>query len=91
MNVDNPSPRNPSSRSGEPPRPLRVGGYARVSTGEQADAGTQEAQLHELRERAGCEGWELVMFEEPGVSGETLEARPQMRRLLDDVSFDGQG
>ncbi len=66
-------------------RRLRVALYVRVSTNKQEEAGTHESQIHELEERAVLEGWSHVLYPEPGVSGETLQARPIMRGLLDDV------
>ena len=67
----------------------RVRWYVRVSTPQQAREETHEAQVHVAQERALAEGWaDLVLYVEPGVSGETLEERPVMQRLLADVEAD---
>lgn len=62
--------------------------YARVSTERQA--GEQQTSIPDQlrRDRKVCEsyGWEIVgEYVDPGVSGEALEERPEMQRLLRDV------
>lgn len=61
--------------------------YVRVSTGEQAKKGfslqDQEATLTAL---ARARGWSAVeVYKDAGISGETLEGRPSLKRLLRDV------
>lgn len=68
----------------QPVRP-RVAGYARVSTDAQAQQETHEAQVAWLKDRAAREGWDLTLYVEPGLSGETVAARPQLRALLEGV------
>ena len=70
------------------PRGLPAGIYARVSTKRQA--GEQETSVPDQirRGRATCAALGLLVHDvyvDPGVSGEELEQRPEMRRLLDDV------
>jgi DNA invertase Pin-like site-specific DNA recombinase len=67
----------------------RIRWYIRVSTPQQAKDETHEAQVHLAQERAMAEGWgQLLLYVEPGVSGETLDGRPVMRQLLADVLAD---
>lgn len=63
-------------------RRLRVAGYVRTSTDEQAKDATHETQITHLRELATARGWDLTLYVEPGVSGETVAARPRLRELL---------
>lgn len=62
---------------------MRVIGYARVSTDEQADSGLGlEAQEHRIRAMCDLKGWELVgIIRDEGVTGTTLK-RPGLRRAL---------
>lgn len=65
--------------------PDRVAIYARVSSEDQAERQTIEAQLHACRERAAQRGWTVVEeFRDEGVSGSTpFEQRPEGHRLLE--------
>jgi DNA invertase Pin-like site-specific DNA recombinase len=67
------------------PDRLRVAGYVRTSSDEQERAQTHEAQVAWLRAEAERRGWDLHVYVEAGVSGETLAARPRMRELLEAV------
>ena len=69
------------------PEPLRVALYARVSTEDQADRGTIQAQLALLRNLAQAYGWEVIgEYVDDGFSGTLpLDQRPHGRRLLEDA------
>lgn len=66
---------------------MRVCGYVRVSTSEQADSGAGlEAQRSAITAEAERRGWELVeMFEDAGASGKSLNGRPGLLAALDAV------
>lgn len=68
---------------------MRAGLYARVSTKDQVDDGFSiPAQLRALRAYAESQGWEVTAeYVDEGLSAakESASARPQFRRLLDDV------
>jgi hypothetical protein len=69
------------------PEPLRVVGYCRVSTDEQAssDLGLA-AQRAAIERTAAAKGWELVdVVVDAGASGKDLE-RPGIRQVLDAVA-----
>jgi site-specific DNA recombinase len=60
-----------------------VGFYARVSTEEQRERSTIDAQVEYARKRAVAEGWELRLFLDDGVSGTIrLRERPAGAELL---------
>jgi site-specific DNA recombinase len=62
---------------------LIVGFYARVSTEEQRERSTIDAQVDYARKRAEAEGWELRLFLDDGVSGTLpLAKRPAGAALL---------
>ncbi len=67
--------------------PQRVALYARVSTEDQADRGTIQAQIILLRNLAQAYGWDVVgEYIDDGISGTIpLDERPEGRRLLDDA------
>lgn len=68
-------------------RPLRCVPYIRVSTPDQVKAFGFDAQRRELPQIAARFGWEVVgVYEEPGISGDSLEGRPSMVRLLGDAA-----
>jgi site-specific DNA recombinase len=61
--------------------------YARVSSTQQADAGTIESQLSALRERVALEGFALppsMEFVDDGYSGGSF-LRPALERLRDTI------
>jgi DNA invertase Pin-like site-specific DNA recombinase len=63
-------------------------GYLRVSTEEQANSGLGlEAQRDTIQRHADAHGWDVVWFEDAGLSAKSL-ARPQLQAALDrlDVS-----
>lgn len=60
--------------------------YTRVSSKEQVDKYSLPAQENILKERIAREGHELVgVYTDAGISGETIEARPDFSRLLIDA------
>jgi len=66
-------------------KPTQVAIYARVSSAQQAEAGTIDSQLAALRERVAVDGFELsreLEFVDDGYSGATL-VRPALERLRD--------
>lgn len=58
--------------------------YVRVSTGKQRD-NWSVADQRALARLGEDRGWSVEIYDEQGVSGETIEARPVMQRLLADV------
>jgi DNA invertase Pin-like site-specific DNA recombinase len=66
---------------------MRVVGYVRVSTAEQADSGAGlDAQRRALRDEAVRRGWTLVdVFEDAGASGKSLSGRPGLKAALEAV------
>jgi len=59
--------------------------YARVSSEQQAQAGTIDSQVHALQERIKADGYKLIkeyQFIDDGYSGSTL-FRPELERLRD--------
>jgi len=67
-------------------KPVRAALYVRVSTQAQADRFSLPAQRKVLQKLAQDRGWNALLYDEGGVSAETIEARPVFRRLLDDVA-----
>jgi len=64
----------------------RAGIYTRVSTEKQAEKYSLAAQRRILREHAALHGYEVVEeYEDAGISGETIEARPAFVKLLKDA------
>jgi site-specific DNA recombinase len=59
--------------------------YVRVSTEAQTEKFSLPAQRRILTEYAERQKWEYEIYEDAGISGETLDARPAMQRLLWDV------
>jgi site-specific DNA recombinase len=61
--------------------------YARVSTDRQRERHTIDSQLRLLPEHAERQGWEVFrVYKDDGKSGETVDARPEFKRLLDDAA-----
>jgi len=69
----------------EPLSVTRAAGYVRNSTDKQEEANTHAAQISWLQEQARINGWQLTLYLEPGASGESIEGRPEMKRLLRDL------
>lgn len=78
------------SRTRISPKKLRVALYARVSSQDQAEGLSLQAQTRRLKERTKSEGWILpqgCIYTE-AVSAESLANRPQMLRALRDAEKD---
>src|SRR4051812_21819202 len=67
---------------------VRVAIYARVSTEDQAERQTVQAQLDFLRKLSDLHGWPVAgEYVDDGISGTiALDARPDGRRLLGDAA-----
>lgn len=63
---------------------MKVLGYVRVSTNDQADSGLGlEAQRSALTEECARRGWELAgILEDAGLSGKSLDNRPALQEAL---------
>lgn len=59
--------------------------YLRVSTADQAERFSLAAQQRALTEHCRREGMTFEIFEDAGISGETITERPAMMRLLEAV------
>jgi len=60
--------------------------YLRVSTADQAERGfSLPDQRRRLEEYCRLKGWDFEFYEDAGISGETIDARPAMIRLLEDA------
>jgi DNA invertase Pin-like site-specific DNA recombinase len=66
---------------------VRVCGYIRVSTAEQADSGVGlEAQRAAITAEAARKGWELEhVYEDAGASGKSMNGRPGLQEALNAV------
>jgi len=75
------------SRSVHNKRPIRAGGYIRVSTAEAATHGhSLDAQRAIIASHARQRGWELVkIYTDAGISG-TRSDRPDLERMLSDAA-----
>jgi len=61
-------------------------GYLRVSTEEQANSGLGlEAQRETIQRYAAAHGWDIVWYEDAGLSAKSLD-RPQLQAALDRLS-----
>ncbi len=68
---------------------MRVAAYIRVSSQDQVDGHSLEAQIRAIREYCLTRGWELVaIYREEGKSAHTdsIYKRPKFRQLLDDCA-----
>lgn len=66
---------------------MRVIGYLRVSTSEQADSGLgMEAQRQAIEQEAGRRGWEIVaLMEDAGASAKSMLGRPGLTEALETI------
>lgn len=63
-----------------------IGIYVRVSTAHQVEEGfSLEEQRESLIEDAERRGYDWEMFEDPGISGQTLDQRPEAIELLQQI------
>lgn len=71
---------------------MKVVGYVRVSTSEQADSGLGlSAQRASIEQACAARGWEIVdIYEDAGVSGKSMK-RPQLAKALSAVEGGGAG
>jgi DNA invertase Pin-like site-specific DNA recombinase len=71
---------------------LRVVGYVRVSTEDQADSGAGlEAQRAAIQEQCRRRSWELIALHSDTASARTLTARPGLGKALADVDGGAAG
>ncbi|MCP4605897.1 MAG: recombinase family protein [Proteobacteria bacterium] len=78
--------RSKTDRRPDQDQALRVGIYARVSSGEQVEGHSIEAQLRITREFAEHKGWIVVHeYIDPGFSG-TNDERPAFKQIIDDAT-----
>ena len=66
-------------------RPTRAAIYRRVSTRHQEDGFSLADQRQRLVEFAESQGWSWTDYCDPGRSGESLEGRPELLRLLSEI------
>ena len=65
---------------------LRAVGYRRVSTREQLDGFSLDAQANSIRRYASDRGWKLVnIYTDAGISAKKDSHRPQLARLMEDA------
>ncbi len=64
---------------------MRAALYLRVSTDQQAERYSLPAQRRLLVDHCERQGLTYELYEDAGLSGETIEGRPAMHRLLEDV------
>ena len=69
---------------------MRVHGYGRVSTSEQGVSGLGlDAQRHTVEQAADQRGWGPVCWWQDTASGASLQHRPALAQLLDQLDRDG--
>lgn len=59
--------------------------YVRVSTEKQTEKYGLDAQKRILTDFCKQKGWDYEIYEDAGISGETIDARPEMIKLLEDA------
>jgi site-specific DNA recombinase len=64
---------------------MKAAVYVRVSTEAQTEKFSLPAQKKMLTEYCERQGWTYTLFEDAGISGETIEARPAFLKLLKDA------
>jgi site-specific DNA recombinase len=64
---------------------MKAACYLRVSTQDQAERFSLPAQRRMLTEHCERNGWSCTIYEDAGISGETISARPAMQKLLRDA------
>ena len=64
---------------------MRAAIYVRVSTQQQTEKYSLDAQKRILSDYCDHNGYEYEIYEDAGISGETIEDRPAMKKLLADI------
>jgi site-specific DNA recombinase len=64
---------------------MKAACYLRVSTQEQVERFSLPAQRKMLTEHCERNGWSCTIYEDAGISGETISARPAFQKLLRDA------
>ena len=64
---------------------MKVGIYVRVSSQHQAEKWSLPAQRDALAKHAEAKGWTWELYDEGGVSAESITARPVFQKLLLDA------
>jgi site-specific DNA recombinase len=67
---------------------LRAAIYVRVSTQQQTEKYSLDAQKRILSDYCVRNGYEYEIYEDAGISGETIEDRPAIKKLLADIPED---
>ena len=76
------APRRPR-RNRPADAPVRAVGYLRVSTGGQVESGAGlDAQRSAVTDRATREGWQLDVVADEGLSGKSVDGRPELVAAL---------
>ena len=66
---------------------IRAVGYQRVSSREQLEGHSLDAQEHNIQEYIQSQGWEMVrMYTDAGISAKKDSHRPELEHLLEDAS-----
>ena len=64
---------------------MRAAIYVRVSTQQQAEKYSLDAQKRILSDYCDHNGYEYEIYEDAGISGETIEDRPAIKKMLADI------
>src|SRR3989304_1352346 len=65
---------------------IRAVGYQRVSSREQIEGHSLDAQEHNIQEYIEHQGWQMVrMYTDAGISAKKDSHRPELERLLEDA------
>jgi DNA invertase Pin-like site-specific DNA recombinase len=65
---------------------IRAVSYQRVSSREQLEGHSLDAQAHNIQEYIRLQGWEMVrMYTDAGISAKKDSQRPELERLLEDT------
>jgi len=67
---------------------LKAAIYVRVSTQQQTEKYSLDAQKRILSDYCDRHGYEYEIYEDAGISGETIEDRPAIKKLLADIPED---
>lgn len=62
--------------------------YIRVSTEEQVEGYSLNAQVNTLRQYADLQGWDITkVYADEGISGKSISGRPQLQQLINDIQL----